>query len=381
MTSSYIPLQLPYITEDERRSVAEAIASGQISGNGPICKRIEEEIADAFGCRHVLLTTSCTHALELAALCLDLGADDEVIMPSFTFSSTANAFLLRNAKPVFAEISPTTFNLNPEDVRRRITPRTRAIVLVHYAGMPCDMAEFIEIAEYYRLVLIEDAAQAVDSKWCNQYLGTIGDIGCFSFHSTKNITCGEGGAFLTNNDRIAARAEVIREKGTNRHAFLRGEVDRYSWVAPGSSYVLSDLLAAVLHVQFQNRSKIKALRKAIWSRYLDALQQVQARHSLTLPAVPPDADPNYHLFAFLVDRPDRRDRVLQLLRDKDIGATFHFVPLHSAQCSAESGVPVPDLPITTSVSERLIRLPLYPGLSDEGVSRVICAVSESLEAT
>jgi dTDP-4-amino-4,6-dideoxygalactose transaminase len=381
MTLSYIPLQLPFITEDERRAVSEAMASSQISGNGPICKRIEEEIAEAFGCRHVLLTTSCTHALELAALCLDLGADDEVIMPSFTFSSTANAILLRNAKPVFAEISPDTFNLDPKDVRQRITPRTKAIVVVHYAGIPCDMAEFMKIASEYGLALIEDAAQAVDATWHNQYLGTIGDIGCFSFHSTKNITCGEGGAFLTNNERIASRAEIIREKGTNRRAFLRGEVDRYSWAAPGSSYVLSDLLAAVLDAQFRNRSKIKALRKGIWRRYLDALQQIQARHGLTLPAIPLGADPNYHLFAFLVDRPERRDRVLQFLHDKGIGATFHFVPLHSAPCSAKRGVTVADLPITTSVSERLIRLPLYPGLSDEGVSRVICAVSESLEAT
>jgi dTDP-4-amino-4,6-dideoxygalactose transaminase len=379
MSSSYIPLQVPYITEDDRRSVTAAIASGQISGNGPICKRIEEEMAEAFGCRHVLLTTSCTHALELAALCLDLGVEDEVIMPSFTFSSTANAILLRNARPVFAEISPDTFNLNPKDVRQRITPRTKAIVVVHYAGMPCDMAEFIKIAKEYGLALIEDAAQAVDSKWHDQYLGTIGDIGCFSFHSTKNITCGEGGAFLTNNGRIAARAEIIREKGTNRRAFLRGEVDRYSWAAPGSSYVLSDLLAAVLDAQFQNRSKIKALRKAIWSRYFDALQRVQARDGLTLPAVPPGADPNYHLFAFLVDRPERRDRVLKFLHEKGIGATFHFVPLHSAPCSSKYGIAVADLPITTSVSERLIRLPLYPGLPDEGVSRVIRAVIESLQ--
>jgi dTDP-4-amino-4,6-dideoxygalactose transaminase len=221
----------------------------------------------------------------------------------------------------------------------------------------------------------------VDARWRNQYLGTIGEIGCYSFHSTKNITCGEGGAFLTNSKEIADRAEIIREKGTNRHAFLRGEVDRYSWVAPGSSYVLPDLLAAILRAQLANRATIKSLRKKIWNRYSETLSPVQSRHGLTLPIVPANADPNYHLYTFLVDSPQRRNRVLSLLHESGVGATFHYIPLHSAPCFVNSGAAIPDLPVTTSVSERLIRLPLYPGLADNDVSRVVDAVLSALAKT
>ena len=357
----------------------EAISSGQVAGNGPICREVEEEIGRSFGSRYVFLTTSCTHALELAALSLDLKPGDEVILPSFTFTSTANALLLRGAKLIFAEIDPITFNVDPDDVRKRITSRTKAIVVVHYAGMPCDMEAFLEMARENGLALVEDAAQAVDARWKGLYLGTIGDIGCFSFHSTKNITCGEGGAFLTNNDEIAARAEVIREKGTNRYAFLRGEVDRYSWKDAGSSYVLSDLLAALLRTQLANRSTIKALRKRIWHRYFDALAPLQKRHGLTLPTIPEEADPNYHLFPFLVNGSQRRAEVLDHLHDAGVGATFHYVPLHSSPCMVQRGGPVEDLPITTKVSERLIRLPLFPGLSENEVSRVISAVEQALD--
>lgn len=373
-----IPLQSPFLTDEDRRSVLEAITAGQIAGSGSICKEVEAEISRCFGARYAFLTTSCTHALELAALTLDLKPGDEVILPSFTFTSTANAFLLRGASLVFADIDPVTFNLDANDVRKRISRRTKAIVLVHYAGMPCDMEAFQEIARNHGVALVEDAAQAVDARWRDQYLGTIGDIGCFSFHSTKNITCGEGGAFLTNNDKIAERADVIREKGTNRHAFLRGEIDRYSWVDSGSSYVLSDLLAALLRTQLANRSTIKSLRKRIWHRYLDALLPLQAKQGLTLPAIPAEADPNYHLFPFLVDSSQRRNQVLDRLHEAGIGATFHYVPLHSAPCMTKRGYPVEDLPVTTMVSERVIRLPLFPGLAEEDVSRVIDGVIRAL---
>ena len=375
-----IPLQTPFLTEEDRRSVLEAISSGQIGGNGRICKEVEREISHSFGARHVLLTTSCTHALELAALSLELKPDDEVILPSFTFSSTANAFLLRGARLIFADIDPVTFNLDPGDVLKRLTSRTKAIVVVHYAGMPCDMEVFLDLSRKHGLALIEDAAQAVDARWRKQYLGTIGDIGCYSFHSTKNITCGEGGAFLTNNDEIAARAEIIREKGTNRHAFLRGEVDRYSWVDSGSSYVLSDLLAALLRTQLANRSTIKARRKQVWHRYHEALLPLRDELRLRLPTIPPEADPNYHLFTFLVDTTKRRNQVLDRFHKAGVGATFHYVPLHSAPCMLRSGEPVNDLPVTMMVSERLIRLPLYPDLSQEDVSRVISTAVEALQA-
>jgi len=359
--------------------VFDAISSDQIAGSGPVCKQVEAEISRMIGSRYVFLTTSCTHALELAALSLDLKAGDEVILPSFTFTSTANAFLLRDAKLVFADIDPVTFNLDPDDVRKRITSRTKAIVVVHYAGMPCEMDAFQEIARTHGLALVEDAAQAVDAHYKGRPLGTIGDIGCFSFHSTKNITCGEGGAFLTNDAKIAERADVMREKGTNRHAFLRGEINRYSWVDSGSSYVLSDLLAALLRTQLANRATIKSLRKRIWHRYLDALHPLRDKYSLTLPVIPRGTDPNYHLFPFLVSSPQRRNEVLDSLNKAGIGATFHYVPLHSAPCMLKRGGPVESLPVTTMVSERLIRLPLFPGLQDGDVERVIAGVLQALD--
>jgi len=374
-----IPLQSPFITDEDRRSVFEAISSDQVAGSGPICKEVEAEISRIVGSRYVFLTTSCTHALELSALSLDLKPGDEVILPSFTFTSTANAFLLRDAKLIFADIDPVTFNLDPDDVKKRITPRTKVIVLVHYAGMPCDMEAFQKIARDHGLALVEDAAQAVDSRWQGRYLGTIGAIGCFSFHSTKNITCGEGGAFLTDDAGIAERADVMREKGTNRHAFLRGEIDRYSWVDSGSSYVLSDLLASLLRSQLANRATIKALRKRIWHRYLDVLSPLQDKHGLTLPTIPGGADPNYHLFPFLVSGAQRRSVVLDYLHRAGIGATFHYVPLHSAPCMLKRGEPVDDLPVTTMVSERLIRLPLFPGLRDEDLTRVLDGVVRALD--
>ena len=373
-----IPLQSPFITEEDRRSVLEAISSDQVIGSGPVCKEVEAELSRITGSRHVFLTTSCTHALELAALSLDLKAGDEVILPSFTFTSTANAFLLRDAKLIFADIDPLTFNLDPDDVSKRITPRTKAIVPVHYAGMPCEMDAFQEIARKHSVTLVEDAAQAVDARYKGRHLGTIGDIGCFSFHSTKNITCGEGGAFLTNNSKIAERADVMREKGTNRHAFLRGEIDRYNWIDSGSSYVLSDLLAALLRSQLANRATIKSLRKRIWHRYLDALRPLRDKYSLTLPAIPSGADPNYHLFTFLVSDSERRSEVLESLHKAGIGATFHYVPLHSAPCMLKRGGAAEDLPVTTMVSERLIRLPLFPGLRDGDVERVIEGVIRAL---
>ena len=267
-----VPSTVPYVGDEEEEAIKKALANGHLTGNGPICKRVQQQIQEMFEVKHVLLTPSCTAALEMAMLVLDIGPGDEVILPSFTFVSTANCIVLRGAKPVFAEIKPDTLNIDPKDIRRRITPRTKAIVPMHYAGVGCDMDAIIEIAEEHNLYVVEDAAQGVDALYKDQYLGTIGDIGCYSFHGTKNITCGEGGAFLTNDDELARRAEIAHEKGTNRAAFVRGQVDKYSWVSVGSSYVLSDLLAAVLEVQLGKREEIRIKRKVVWKRYYEELK-------------------------------------------------------------------------------------------------------------
>ena len=377
----HIPLQRPWIGEEEQVAVAKALAEGQLIGGGAICKRVEQQIQEMFNVKHVMLTTSCTHALEIAMLVLDIGAGDEVILPSFTFASCANAVVLRGARPVFAEVCPDTLNIDPDDIRRRITSRTKAIMPVHYAGVGCDMDEIMAIAEEHDLYVVEDAAQGVDAKYKRRYLGTIGHIGCYSFHYTKNITCGEGGAFLTNDDAIAHRAEIIREKGTNRSAFLRGEVDKYTWVAAGSSYVLSDLLAAVLEVQLAKRAEIKSRHKAIWDRYHEALAPLAADGLLMLPVIPSDCETNYHLFFFRMPTPEQRDAVLHGLRAQGIGATFHYVPLHTAPFACHDLGLKDDLPLTNLYSDTLVRLPLFPHLSGEDVSRVIDATLTVLETT
>lgn len=243
----------PAIGEPEIQAITRALTGGHLVGAGPISRRVEAQMTELFGVAHVLLTASCTAALEMAVMTLELGPGDEVILPSFTFVSTANCLVLRGVRPVFADICAEALNLDPADVEQRITPRTRAILPVHYADVSCDMDALQEIADQHGLAIIEDAAQGVDAKWRNRYLGTLGDIGCYSFHATKNLTCGEGGAFLTNNPALAHRAEIVREKGTNRSAFLRGEVDKYTWVAAGSSYILSDLLASLLESQLRRR--------------------------------------------------------------------------------------------------------------------------------
>jgi dTDP-4-amino-4,6-dideoxygalactose transaminase len=373
-----IPSNAPYIGIEEEEAVKKALVSGHLIGNGSICKRVERQMQEMFNAKHVLLTTSCTHAMEMAMLVLGIEPGDEVILPSFTFVSTANCVVLRGAQPVFAEIKPDTLNIDPDDIRRRITPRTRAIMPVHYAGVGCDMDKIMAIAEEHGLHVVEDAAQGVDAKYKERYLGTIGHIGCYSFHYTKNITCGEGGAFLTNDDEIARKAETIREKGTNRSAFLRGEVDKYTWVSAGSSYVLSDLLAAVLEAQLAKRAEIKAKRKAVWEQYYETLKPLAAEGKVMLLVIPTGRESNYHIFFFRVMDEEKRNAVLNGLRSEGIGATFHYIPLHSSPFGRQSVECAYDLPLTDGCSTTPVRLPLYPGILDEQVERIVQIVGDQL---
>ncbi|WP_251923648.1 dTDP-4-amino-4,6-dideoxygalactose transaminase [Salinibacter ruber] len=360
-----IPFNQPYIGEEERSSVAEAVEQDILHGDGPISERVQSFLEGWLQVDHAFLTTSCTHALEMAMITLGIEAGDEVIMPSFTFVSTANAVVLRGANPVFAEIKPDTLNLDPEAVAEKITPRTKAIVPIHYGGVACDMDAFTELAEVHDLFLIEDAAQCVDAYYRGQALGTIGDIGCYSFHDTKNITSGEGGAFLTNDDEIAKRGEIVREKGTNRSAFYRGEVDKYSWVNEGSSYIQSDVLAALLEAQLGKRDEIRRKRKEVWDAYRDALEPLAECGLIELQTIPEYADPNYHLFYLRTNTPEERDELLSALKKSGVQATFHYVPLHSSPYGRNTLNCKADLPVTQRCSETLIRLPLYPQLADQ----------------
>jgi dTDP-4-amino-4,6-dideoxygalactose transaminase len=359
-----IPLTAGYLGEEEQQAAAQAIQLDLLTGGGAICKKVEQQLQELFQCEHALLTTSCTHALEMAMLALDIRPGDEVILPSFTFVSTANCVVLRGATPVFADIQPETLNIDPEDVRRRITPRTRAIIPVHYAGVGCDMNALRSISAAHGLAIVEDAAQGVDARYHGRYLGTIGDLGCYSFHSTKNIICGEGGALLTNNSNLMEKVRIIQEKGTNRSQFMRGLVDKYSWVSLGSSYVQSDVLAAVLGAQLAKRHAIREKRAAIWQRYYQAFEPLAAQGRIILPHVPAECDSNYHIFYLRVASEEMRNQLLHELRQAGIGAAFHYVPLHSSPYGQSQGWANQALPFTEQCSRTLIRLPLFPSMQE-----------------
>ena len=376
---SGIPFNRPFVGAEEQTALQQALAQGVLHGDGPIGRRVEDELRRSLRAEHVYLTTSCTHALEAAMLAMDLAPGDEVIVPSFTFVSTVNPVLLRGARPVFADIDPATLNLDPDDVEKRITPRTRAIVPVHYAGVSCDMDAFTAIAEGHGLTIVEDAAQGIDASFRGRALGTIGDMGCLSFHGTKNVVCGEGGAILTSSAELARRIELIREKGTNRAAFIRGEVDRYTWITLGSSFVQSELLAAVLEAQLRKRAEIRRSRGDIWYRYRDGLERLADREVIQLPVVPDYAEQNFHIFWFLVRDERMRDPLLSRLRASGIHATSHYVPLHSSPFGRSLEVDHGELPITESSSRRLVRLPLWPGL-EERVDEVLERAIDALES-
>jgi dTDP-4-amino-4,6-dideoxygalactose transaminase len=362
----------PSYDERELEAVRAAL-SGHTAGDGPIGRRVEQRLAELTGARRVLLTTSCSHAMELALLALGIGPGHEVICPSFTFASSANAVLRVGARPVFGEIDERTLGLDPEDVERRLSPRTAALLPVHYAGVAPDMAGLLEIARRRSLRVVEDAAQGIAARWRGRALGTLGDAGCLSFHETKNLSCGEGGALLVSDPDLAKRAEIAREKGTNRAAFFRGEVDKYTWVAEGSSYVLSDVLAAILEAQLDKLDAIQARRAEVVARYRAGLADWAARAGVRLPVELPERETNHHVFYLLYPDAARRDRALKALRGGGVMASFHYVPLHSAPQGRRLGADY-ELPVTERVAATLLRLPLHARLADPDVDRVIDAV-------
>jgi len=378
MAISSIPSHRSDISETEINAVVAALQAGHLTGDGPVTKRVQTQLRELTGAKHVLLTTSGTHAIELALMAAGIGPGDEVILPSFTFSSTANAVVLQGARPVFAEVEMPTLTLDPNDVERRITPRTKAILPVHYAGVAARMEALLDIATRHHLSVIEDAAQGVGATYNGQPLGTLGLAGCYSFHGTKNFTCGEGGALITNDETLARRAEIMREKGTNRQAFFRGEVDKYTWVDRGSSFVLSDVLAALLGAQLSRIAELTAQRRAIHDHYQASLLPLAQAGQLTLPVIPETCQSNYHLYFVLARTLDERNRLLHELKQQGIGATFHYVPLHSSPYGRQGLGCEDELPVTEDVSARLLRLPLYPALQASDVERVIAAVQTSL---
>jgi dTDP-4-amino-4,6-dideoxygalactose transaminase len=374
-----LPFNKPYTGAEEEQALTEALRSGHLRGDGPNTKHVQKQMEEWLNIKHVLLTTSCTHALEMAVIVLGIGPGDEVIMPAFNFVSSANAVVLRGATPVFADIKPETMNIDPKDIERKITGSTKAIIPVHYAGVSCDMDTIMSIAEKNNLFVIEDAAQGVDAFYKGKALGSIGHIGCYSFHDTKNITCGEGGAFVTNDDEIAQKAEVIREKGTNRAAFMRGEIDKYTWVREGSSYIPSDLLAAMLDAQLKKKEDIKQKRKERWERYRAGLQDCEKSGKIELPVIPDDCDSNYHIFYFYARSSREQELLLEAFKDAGIPAAFHYVPLHSAPF-AKKQLQKSDLANTDDYSNRLIRLPLYPDLelTERFLQKIIRVINDSI---
>jgi dTDP-4-amino-4,6-dideoxygalactose transaminase len=373
-----IPFNQPYITGEELESIAQSFTSGSFCADGAFTKLCQRYLQERFAARQVLLTTSCTAALEIAALLLDIGPEDEVILPSYTFVSTANAFLLRGAKLVFVDIRPDTLNIDEMLVSAAVTRRTKAIVPVHYAGIACEMEAICATARKNGVHIVEDAAQGVDARYNGRYLGTIGDIGTYSFHETKNVICGEGGALIVNNTAFKERAEFIREKGTNRSNFSRGKVDKYTWVDIGSSYALADVLAAFLWGQLYSLDTIRERRGRVFARYYEALRPLQERGLLRLPVVPEGCEPNYHMFYVLLERRYCRGEVIRQLQRRGIQAVFHFVPLHLSPMGMRLGWNAGALPITEDLSRRLLRLPFYCSLSESDIDAVATALSEVL---
>jgi dTDP-4-amino-4,6-dideoxygalactose transaminase len=378
-TKASIPFNQPYVDSRVLEYIKKVIESGKISGDGATCKIVEQQLRQSFGMKHALLTTSCSHALEMAMMMLDLKAGDEVITPSFTFVSTANAIIRGGGKPVFCEVNDQTLTMDVQDFERSITKKTKAVIPVHYAGVSAEMENIMEISRVHHLTVVEDAAQGVNAKYKGKFLGTIGDAGAYSFHDTKNFVSGEGGAFISNNENLARRAEIIREKGTNRANFLRGEVDKYTWVDHGSSYILSDILAAVLQYQLEIIDEIQQRRERIHHLYMDGLKELEQAEKLRLPIVPSHCDTNYHIFYILLRDESERNNLMKKLKEFGVGATFHYVPLHSSPYAQRMlGTNGLRLPVTDKISSTLLRLPIYPQLSDESVRYVIERIRQIL---
>ncbi len=364
----------PVTVGREFEYMRQAIENAHISGDGPFTKKCHAFLENGLGVDKALLTTSCTHALEMSAILLDIQPGDEVIIPDFTFVSTVNAFVLRGAKPLFIDVRPDTLNLDESKLEAALTARTKAIVPVHYAGVACDMDSIMEIANRRNIAVVEDNAHGLFGKYKGKYLGTFGSLASQSFHETKNFSCGEGGALLINNPVLAERAEIVREKGTNRSRFFRGLVDKYTWVDIGSSYLPSDILAAFLFAQFEQRQKIQSHRKNVWDMYHAALKDWTLKNGVQLPHVPDHCEQAYHMFYMLLPNLDVRQKLILYLRERGIYSVFHYLPLHLSDMGQGFGYRAGDCPITEKVSDQLIRLPFHNALTGNEQEQVIDAI-------
>lgn len=372
-----IMFNIPPFVGKEQLYIKDAIETNQkLCGDGPFTKKCHSWLEESFNTPRALLTTSCTHALEMAALLIDIQPEDEVIVPSYTFVSTVNAFVLRGAKIVFVDIRPDTLNIDENLIEDAITDKTKAIVPVHYAGVACEMDRIMEIAKKYNLYVIEDAAQGVMSKYKGKALGTIGDIGCYSFHETKNYSMGEGGALLIQNKQFIERAEIIREKGTNRSKFFRGQVDKYTWVDKGSSYLPSELNAAYLYAQLEEADKINNNRLETWNSYNCGLRPLQEEGFIELPYIPDGCEHNSHMFYIKCANLEERTKLINFLKQNDIATAFHYIPLHTAEAGLKYSRFVGVDRYTTKESERLLRLPMYYNIEKNKVSYIIEKIQE-----
>jgi dTDP-4-amino-4,6-dideoxygalactose transaminase len=371
-----IDFNRPVTVGRENEYMAQAIAAAKFSGDGPFTRKVSALLEEQLGVPKVLLTTSCTHALEIAAFLLDIQPGDEVILPSFTFVSTVNAFVLRGARPVFVDIRPDTLNLDESKLEALITTKTKAIIPVHYAGVGCEMEEILKIARRYKIPVAEDNAHGLFGKYKDKYLGTFGVLAAQSFHETKNFTCGEGGALIINDPGLVERAEIIREKGTNRSRFFRGQVDKYTWVDLGSSYLPSDILAAFLFAQLEQREKIQAHRRFVWNFYAERLAEWAQAHAVQLPFIPSHCEQAYHMFYLLLPTLELRQGLIAHLRQRGIESVFHYLPLHLSDMGRRFGGKPGDCPVTESISDRLVRLPFHNALTEADLSKVVDSIKE-----
>ena len=371
-----IPFTLPTLEGDEELYMSEALTKSRLSGDGPFTKRCNAYLEEALGVPKALLTTSCTSALDMSALLLDIKPGDEVIVPSFTFVSSINAFVLRGATPVFADVRADTLNIDETRLDSLITSRTKAVVLVHYAGIGCEMDEIMAIADRHGIPVVEDNAHGLFARYRGRFLGTFGRLATLSFHETKNFTCGEGGALLLNDASLVERAEIIREKGTDRSRFFRGQVDKYTWVDIGSSFLPADLLAAMLLAQLEARQKIQSARQRVWTFYESNLREWAAEQDVKLPTVPQHVEQPYHMFYLLLPNLAERQRLIAHLKDQQIHAAFHYQPLHLSRMGRQFGGREGDCPVTERAADTLLRLPFYNRLGEEDLARVVRAVME-----
>ncbi len=371
-----IRFNVPGVIGSEERYMLQSMVAGQISGDGQFTQKCHMLLEHELHVPQVLLTSSCTHALEMTALLLNIEPGDEVIIPSFTFVSTVNAFVLRGARPVFVDIRPDTLNLDENQLERLITPRTKAVVLVHYAGVGCEMDTILNLARRHNIAVVEDNAHGLFAKYKGQYLGTFGAFATQSFHETKNFTCGEGGALLINDPAYIERAEIIREKGTNRSRFFRGQVDKYTWVDIGSSYLLSDILAAYLYAQLQVWPDIQAKRERVWHYYHTHLQDWAHKNNVRQPVVPDHCEQSWHMYYLLLPSLEQRQNFITQLRSQGINSVFHYLPLHLSDMGRRFGGQPGDCPITENLSDRLVRLPFYNDLTEADQAYIVRVITD-----